>query len=232
MDANASPPGMRVLILDDFTLGRECLATQLAPHYPDVRCASNLPSLFKEIDATWTPDLILLDAGTDGSAKLLQLCLDLEPEPKVIVFGLSDERDVVRCAELGATGLHLRSEPFRHLLELMREVGNGTPHCSAEVSAILVGQVYAALSGDAFPDSTIEPLTARETEILMLVEEGLTNQQIALRLTVTVHTVKNHVHNLLNKLGVRSRAEASKLARAMKYTASDGLRPNSRSLTG
>ena len=97
---------------------------------------------------------------------------------------------------------------------------------------MLVGQVYSSVSGDDCSDSAMEPLTAREAEILALLEDGLTNQQIALRLSVTVHTVKNHVHNLLNKLGVGSRAEASKLALAMKYTGPAGLRAKRHRLTG
>lgn len=212
----------RVLVIDDFTVGRECLAAQLEPHYRDVRCAWSLPSLLEELDCG-TPDLILLNFGTLASMDLLQVSLDLEPEPRVIAFGLSDDREVVQCAEAGAAGLHLRSETFAHLLGLMREVGSGRAHCSAAVSAILVGQVYATVSGRPLPDSMTEALTARETEILSLLEEGLTNQQIARRLSVTVHTVKNHVHNLLSKLGVQSRAEASKLSRAMKYASADGL---------
>lgn len=231
-DALGVWPGLRVLIVDDFALSRECLADRIASHYPDVRCAWDLPSLFRQINSAATPDVILLDASTNDSGKLLQFSLDLEPQPKVIVFGLSDERDVVRCAELGADGLHLRSESFGHLVEMMCAVSDGRPHCSAEVSAILVGRVYAAVPADGFPDSVSEPLTARETQILILLEQGLTNQQIAHQLSVTVHTVKNHVHNLLNKLGVRSRAEASRLSRAMKYAGSEGLSPKGRSLTG
>lgn len=224
--------GARVLILDDSAVGRECLATRLTSLYPDIRCAWNLPSLFREINAAGAPELVLLAADTYECAKLLQFSLDLEPAPQVIVFGLSDSRDVVRCAELGAKGLHLRSESFGHLVELMRAVGHGHSHCSPEVSAILVGRVYAAVAGDTFPDSVTEPLTARETQILMLLEQGLTNQQIARQLSVTVHTVKNHVHNLLSKLGVRSRAEAARLSRTMQYAGSVGSEPNGRSLTG
>lgn len=232
MENSADRSELRLLIVDDFALNRECLANRMAPLYADVRCAQSLVSLLEQIDGAGVPDLVLLSADTRDSAKLLQIVLDLTPQPQVIVFGLSDERDVVRSAELGAAGLHLRSESIDHLLALMHEVGNGQPHCSPEVSAILVGQVYTSVSGSALPSSSAEPLTARETEILMLLEEGLTNQQIALRLSVTVHTVKNHVHNLLNKLGVRSRAEASKLSRALRYGGPSELLQQGHALTG
>ena len=65
------------------------------------------------------------------------------------------------------------------------------------------------LPAQANPDATTDVLTRREIEILELIEQGLTNQQIASRLSLTLHTVKNHVHNLLSKLGVASRARLS-----------------------
>jgi DNA-binding NarL/FixJ family response regulator len=78
-------------------------------------------------------------------------------------------------------------------------------------------RVYA-FAAQANPDITTDALTPREIEILELVEQGLTNQQIASRLSLTLHTVKNHVHNLLSKLGVGSRSEAVSVFRASKYT--------------
>lgn len=149
----------------------------------------------------------------------------------MIVYGLSEEREweIVASAEAGAAGLHLRSESFDHLLDLMRDVENGRARCSPEVSAILLGQVYVDATGVRDPSNGV--LTARETEILMLIEEGLTNKQIATRLCVTVHTVKNHVHSLLGKLGVQSRAEATRFARAMRYSGHTERQTLKRSLT-
>lgn len=210
-----------VLILDNFVLARDCLAASLDPHYSDVRCAWNTPSLFNEVERG-TPSLILLNFDTTDSLNLLEMCVDLRPQPQVIVFGLSEDWEVVACAEAGATGLHLRSESFEQLVTLMDEVGRGRAYCSPDVSAILIGRVYATVAGRLEADSATSTLTARENEILTLIEEGLTNQQIASRLSVTVHTVKNHVHSLLAKLGVGSRGEASRVARAMKYAGANG----------
>ena len=77
--------------------------------------------------------------------------------------------------------------------------------------------VYA-LAGQQNQDSRDPGLTEREHQILQLLTEGLSNQQIASRLSVTIHTVKNHVHNLFGKLGVGSRAEAVAIYRAMRYS--------------
>jgi DNA-binding NarL/FixJ family response regulator len=80
-----------------------------------------------------------------------------------------------------------------------------------------MSRVYA-FAANQNPDSSTESLTAREREVLHLITRGMTNQQIANRLSLTLHTVKNHVHNLLTKLGVGSRAEAVAVARAAGYT--------------
>jgi DNA-binding NarL/FixJ family response regulator len=215
------------MIIDDFALNRECLADRLAEHYSHVRCAWSLPTLFRETEREM-PSVVLLNFATDNSANLLQLSHDLESAPRVIVYGLSEERDVVLCAEAGAAALHLRSESFDHLLDIIRAVSNGHNHCSPEASSMLLGHVYSKVGRCWFADPTNGTLTARELEILALLEEGLTNQQIASRLSLTVHTVKNHVHSLLAKLGVGSRVEASRVARAMKYVGNGNGRPDSR----
>ena len=208
---------VRVLVVDDGRLHRECLAAQLDTHGCQAATAWDLPSMLSAIDAEST-DVILLNAGVENCSTLLQVGLDLDNRPKVIVFGLdvSRESEIITCAESGVAGLHLRSESFDHLLELVSTAGDGQAKCSPEVSAILMSRVYA-FAAQQNPDSTTETLTAREREILDLIAQGLTNQQIASRLSLTLHTVKNHVHNLLTKLGVGSRAEAVTVARAEKY---------------
>lgn len=75
---------------------------------------------------------------------------------------------------------------------MVRTTDGGRALCSPEVSAVLMKRVYA-FAAQTNPDSTTDSLTARENEILELLEQGLTNQQIATRLSVTLHTVQNHV---------------------------------------
>lgn len=215
---SASPPpktGAKTVVVDDGKLSRECLAGQLSTHGISTATAWDVASLLREVDGA---AVILLNIGTPDSTTLLQLGLDIDPETRVIVFGLSSDREseIVACAEAGVAGLHLRTESFAHLLALLRDVGNGRAQCSPEVSAILLRRVYA-YAAQPNPDATTEVLTPREIEILDLIEQGLTNQQIASRLTLTLNTVKNHVHNLLGKLGVASRAEAVTVYRATRY---------------
>lgn len=211
-------PGSRIVIIDDGRLNRECLAAQLRAHGVDVGEAWDLPSLFGQVDAG-TPDVILLNVSTADGATLLQVSGDIDPKTKVVVYGLSLDREpeIVAAAEAGVSGLHVQSESFADLLEMVRTAGNGQAQCSPEVSAVLMKRVYA-FAAQANPDSSTDSLTARENEILELLDQGLTNQQIANRLSVTLHTVKNHVHSVLKKLGVGSRSEAVTVFRTAKYT--------------
>lgn len=218
MSASAPAPiATSVVVVDDARLNRECLAAQLTANGIAAAMAWDLPSLLAEADQA-TPDAILLNIDTPDSATLLQLGLDLDRRVRVIVYGLSTDREseIVSCAEAGVAGLHLRTESFEHLLNLTTSSADGRAQCSPEVSSILLRRVYA-FAAQTNPDATTDVLTPREIEILELIEQGLTNQQIASRLSLTLHTVKNHVHNLLSKLGVASRAEAVTVFRATKY---------------
>lgn len=216
--SSAFPPstaGPKTVVVDDGRLSRECLAGQLAARGIPTTTAWDVPSLLHEVDGA---TLILLNVETPDSDTLLHLGRDIDTAMRVIVFGLSIDREseIVACAEAGVSGLHLRTESFEHLMSLINGAGNGRARCSPEVSAILLRRVYA-FAAQANPDASTEVLTPREIEILDLIEQGLTNQQIASRLTLTVNTVKNHVHNVLRKLGVGSRSEAVTVARASRY---------------
>ncbi len=211
---------LRVLICDDAALNRECLALALNPHGIETDSAADMPSLFAALDRS-VPDVILLDIDMPDSATLLQVGLDVGPDVRVIVTGLSEDResDIVSCAEAGAAGLQLRTETLDQLLTLIRNADQAEAQCSPKVSAMLLRHVYSMV-GQRNPstDSKEPALTERETQIMRLLEEGLSNQQIASRLNVTVHTVKNHARSLFSKLGVSSRAEAVATYRAMRYS--------------
>ena len=208
---------MRVVICDDGRLNRECLTLALGTCGIDAVGAGDLASLFASADVG-PPDVALLNIGMPDSATLLQVGLDIGPDVRVIVTGLSEDResDIVSCAEAGVAGLHLRTESFEELLSLIRNASD-EPACSPAISAILVRRVHALL-GQQNSEPRNPELTERESQILLLLEEGLSNQQIATRLHVAIHTVKNHLHTMFGKLGVGSRAEAVAVSRAMRYS--------------
>jgi DNA-binding NarL/FixJ family response regulator len=209
----------RVLIVDDCTLYREYLAGVIAAHgavKPSV--AWDLPSLITAIENT-RPRVILLNMATRANAMLLRHALTLSPSVRVIVLGLSDddESEIVACAEAGVAGYHLRTESLGDLLVLIRKVAAGESLCSPRVSAILLRRLSALASQQRAADKELV-LTAREAQILKMLELGLSNRDIAEKLCIAVHTVKNHVHSLLTKLGVSTRAQAAVLSRTIRYT--------------
>lgn len=161
------------------------------------------------------PDIVLLSIATRDSITLLRAVREACPQAKAIVVGISEgnETDIIACAEAGVAGYHLRSESLDELLRLIVKVFDGESVCSPKVSAILLSRL-SALAAQR-PAGSREPgLTTREVQILRMLEMGLSNRDIADRLCITLHTVKNHVHSVLNKLGVSTRAEAAALSRS------------------
>jgi DNA-binding NarL/FixJ family response regulator len=210
----------RILIIDDFTLFRENLATTLVAKgtaAPGV--AWDLPSLVTALEET-TPDIVLLSIRTRDNLMLLEAALQVSPTARVIVLGVSedDESDIVACAEAGVAGYHMRTESLDQLLALIRKVAAGESVCPPRVSGILLNRL-SALGAQRQPLPARElVLTTREAQILRMLEAGLSNRDIASRLCIAVHTVKNHVHSLLKKLGVSTRAEAAALSRSLRDT--------------
>jgi DNA-binding NarL/FixJ family response regulator len=206
-----------VLIIDDCTLYRENLAAIFALNgmaAPGV--AWDLPSLVTALEGT-EPSIVLLNIETRGSALLLRAAMDLSPSVRVIVLGASEdnESEIVACAEAGVAGYHMRTDSLEDLLVLIRKVAAGETTCSPRVSAILLRRL-SALASQRQPAAKELALTTREVQILRMLELGRSNQDIATQLSIAVHTVKNHVHSLLTKLGVSTRAEAAALSRTIR----------------
>ena len=163
----------------------------------------------KEVDvalvSTRLPDL--------GALKLTNAITELKPSTKVLALGLTEEKQsVLRYVEAGATGYVLKDDSLEDLIETVRAAQDGKVFVSPQIAAAIMER----LSGLARLFSNVEnnitnatDLTARELEVLKLISEGQTNQQIAESLVIEVGTVKNHVHNILDKLNVSSRREAA-----------------------
>lgn len=213
---------LRLLIVDDCTLYREYLAAVFAA---DATTAPGMAWDLESLLAALTehpPDLILVNLDTRDSAMLLRATFEICPNSKVIVLGMAedDEAGIVACAEMGVAGYHLRTDSVGDLLDLIRRVGDGETSCSPRVSAILLRRL-SALATQRQPTSKELVLTVREAQILRMLEMGLSNRDIADQLCIAVHTVKNHVHNLLTKLGVSTRAEAAARFRSVVFTEID-----------
>jgi DNA-binding NarL/FixJ family response regulator len=204
---------VRVLIVDDCTLYRDSLAAALtASSLPVVGYAWDLATLVAKIHETQV-DVVLLNIATADSTALVSAALATDPELRVVVIGVpdDDELGVIACAEAGVVGYHTRTESFDDLLALVGTVAAGQSLCSPRVSAMLLRRLSTLAAGQQAAAKELV-LTAREAQILTMLKMGLSNRDIADQLCIAVHTVKNHVHSVLTKLGVNTRGEAVALA--------------------
>lgn len=161
-------------------------------------------------------DVVLIDAAPDRQVALAHTWAAGErwPEAKLIALGLDREDDtVVDFIEAGAQGYVLKGVSPDGLVEVIRAVHQGRTPCSpAVVASVLARIVSLAGVRTEAPPRSIEPLTVREQEVLGLLAGGLGNKEVGHRLSITVQTVKNHVHRILEKLQVHRRREAVRLA--------------------
>lgn len=206
----------RILIVDDCTLYRDYLAAVIESHGatpPGV--AWDIPSLMGAFERM-LPRIVLVNMATRDSRSILRHAMRLGAHVRVVVLGVpeDDESEIVACAEAGVAGYHLRTESLANLLITINKVAAGESICSPRVSAILLRRL-SALAAQRQPVDRELVLTAREIQILRLLELGMGNREIAEQLCIAVHTVKNHVHSLLTKLGVSTRAQAAALARTI-----------------
>ena len=202
----------RVLIVDDHPLTRDALATLLAGNDFDVVGQASDGQEAVELAGQLRPQLVLLDLsmpGVDGLSALPGL-RDAVPDAEVIVLTASGTEDNLLAAiRAGAAGYLLKSEPPDRIVDFLRGVARGEAALSGEVARRLLDQVReAGHRNGGVPDDIAGALSAREVEVLLLLDEHLGTDDIAKRLFISEHTVRSHVKSLLHKLDVSSRREA------------------------
>jgi two-component system NarL family response regulator len=166
-------------------------------------------ALAKESDVV----LVSTRLPDNGALKLTSAIAEADPSVKVLVLGLGESKErVLRYVEAGADGYVLKNDSVDDLLRHIRAAQRGKALVSPKIAAALMSRVTELAQLFAEIESGISEsadLTPREREILELIGQGLTNQEIADRLVIEVGTVKNHVHSILQKLDVSSRQDAA-----------------------
>jgi two-component system nitrate/nitrite response regulator NarL len=171
--------------------------------------ASTLADVLYRIEEL-ASDIVVLDVGGSANGSAIRELRKAAPV-RVLVLGISaSEAEIVACARAGASGFVGCQGSLEQLATAVRTVARGEVFCCPAITAVLLGNV----SVDARPSNGETHLTPREVEVLELIDEGLSNKQIAQRLQIGVATVKNHVHNVLAKLNVHGRLEAAARVRA------------------
>jgi two-component system, NarL family, nitrate/nitrite response regulator NarL len=154
------------------------------------------------------PDIVLLDPAAAESLELIRKLAAPAARVKIVALAASeDERDVVAYAEAGVSGFVAREESVADLVATILRAAKGELVCSPQMAGALLRRV-TLLATERPTDLLEESLTPRELEVALLLDEGLSNKQIAVRLQLEVPTVKHHVHHILQKLGAASRSEA------------------------
>jgi DNA-binding NarL/FixJ family response regulator len=185
---------------------REFLERQ--PGYQVLGVADTAAATLRAAESS-TPNLILLDQALAGSLETLRGLRRLRPDCAVIALGMPDQEEAILAwAESGAAGFVSRDASLSDLLVTIDGTLRGELVCSPQVAASLLRRL-ASRAAASPSNPPRQPLTAREAEIVRLIDEGLSNKEIATRLGIEVATVKNHVHNLLEKLRVHRRSEAA-----------------------
>jgi two-component system nitrate/nitrite response regulator NarL len=200
---------IRVVIVSGIRLYREGLADLLAR-------AEGIAVLGSTADGQsgvacileLLPDVALLDMSILEHAAMIRAIADAAPAVKVVALGVWEtERHVLACAEAGAAGYVPRDASIRDLAAVVQSVSRDELPCSPKISASLFHRV-ASLAHARQEPAPSDRLTSREIQILSLIDAGLSNKEIARRLSIELSTVKNHVHNILQKLRARGRSQA------------------------
>jgi DNA-binding NarL/FixJ family response regulator len=147
------------------------------------------------------PDVLLLDMAMRYSLDAVRSITAAAPDVKIVAFAMADaESEVLTCIEAGAVGYVPRHASGDDLVAAVVSVGRGETLCSPRLASLS--------RGNRSPISEVH-LTQREREIGVLIDQGLSNKEIARQLCIELATVKNHVHNILEKLQVARRWQAA-----------------------
>ena len=202
----------RIIVVDDHPLTRDALSSLLAQGGFDVVGEAADGSEAIDLAQRLQPDLVLLDLsmpGLDGLSALPRVRAAAPGCEVVVLTASGTEDNLLSAIRGGAAGYLLKSEPPERIVAFLRGVAKGEAALSGEVARRLLDQVRTgARMGGGVPDEIARVLSARELEVLLLLDDHLGTDDIAKRLFISEHTVRSHVKSLLNKLGVSSRREA------------------------
>jgi DNA-binding NarL/FixJ family response regulator len=158
-------------------------------------------------------DVLLISTNLPGnqSLELVKECRQIHPHLKILVVGLPEAEPIILAyIEAGAAGYVLKEDSVAEMLKHVRAVHSGEAIVSPQIAMSLIARINElAEEITEFDVSYYSELTNREREVLKLIGEGLSNQEIAERLFIELGTVKNHVHRILDKLNVSSRQDAA-----------------------
>jgi len=205
--------GIRILIADDHAIVRAGIRA-LLQLYPDFEVVGEAADSHEAILQTrrLQPDIVLMDIGMpgmDGLAATREI-VRVAPRIRVLILSQHENREYVMPAlRAGASGYVLKPAPDETLIRAIRAVYAGETYMDPRLTDLLVEEVRRSGEG---PTDPLETLSEREREILVLLAQGKSYQEIAQTLFISVKTVDFHRANLMRKLGLKNRAELVQFA--------------------
>jgi len=206
----------RVLLVNEIRLMCNIIAAAIEDE-PDIEIVGSATSFEEALSILrrGIVDVALVSTKLPepGALELTNAISQLAPGTKVLALGLTENRErVLRYVEAGAIGYILPDDTLEDMLEKIRDAKSGQAHVSPEIAAAMMTRITELAHIFAQVDSSMVDsagLTPRELEILELIAQNKTNQEIADHLVIEVGTVKNHVHKILEKLQVSNRGDAA-----------------------
>lgn len=200
---------IRILIADDHAIVREGLRALLATE-PDLELVAEATDGIQAVTKARAlkPDVILLDLmmpRMDGVEAIAEIKKDWQEARIIVLTSFSDDEKVFSAIRSGALGYLLKDSSPQDLLHAIHTVANGEGFLSPTIAS----KVMREINQPPKLPPTKDPLTERENEILQLVAQGLTNDEIAEKLVVSERTVRTHVSNILAKLQLANRTQAA-----------------------
>jgi two-component system, NarL family, response regulator LiaR len=213
---------IKILVVDDHPMMREAIITALDEE-TDMKVIGEATNGIEGIKLAeeLQPDVILMDLlmpDMDGLEAVTVIC-GKNPDARVlIVTSLEDEDKIVSAIQVGALGYFPKTAPRPYLLEGIRKVADGIPYLPSGIAIKLFKSIRdkkAASIPSSENNLLDEPLTSRQQEILVLLVEGRSDEEIGTILHIEEATVRSHVHRIIMRLGVETRAQAVAAASQM-----------------
>ncbi|MHC1738866.1 MAG: LuxR C-terminal-related transcriptional regulator [Ignavibacteriaceae bacterium] len=207
-----------ILVVEDNRLLREGIEIMLKKQ-SDMKVAAtvgngeNIMNMLEDLN----PDVLLLDLGlrSQNSLAIVKLVKKNFPEIKVIVMDLIPlQNDVMEFVQAGVWGFILKDANITDFYQTIRSVYKGIKVLPTNLVTSLFSQIVELAINEAKPSVIIESvrMTKRERQVIQLISEGFTNKEIAQKIHLSTHTVKSHVHNILEKLSLHSRVQVANYA--------------------
>jgi NarL family two-component system response regulator LiaR len=200
-----------IMIVDDHPIMREALRTALAeePGFQVVCDASDGMEAVERAQE-YSPDVILMDLlmrGMDGLEAINRI-IENNPQARVmVVTSLEDEEKILAAIQAGALGYFPKTAPRSYLLEAIRKVADGVPYLPTGIAQKLFHGLRTMKKSVPQSGDGAKALTTRQEEILALIGEGHSDDEIGKTLSLSDATVRSHVHNIMVRLGLESRGQ-------------------------